>query len=763
MDQDSPPKEPVPSSEPPNTSSGPLDESDSKDDEHEEENPYVWDFSPPAGIPINNTTQLPTQFEEICAAQIAAGLPPWAPFQSKDEWDMVHWMMKSDLSQAKIDEFLKSKLVGWSCELLDVQEDCLDDEGNKVIEEIEFWRHDSLECIKELMVNPAFKDHLHYAPEQQFLDKEKTNWVYSNSWTADWWWQIQKQRLPEGATVVPIILSSNKTQLSRFSGDKQAWPVYLSLSNIPKDIHHKPSEQAMVLVGYLPVYEKKRLSEGYRLFHDAMTQLLEPLKKAGLNSVAMMCADGFVCHVYKIVMAYIADWPKQVLIAGCKNTHCPCCLVLPGERGNTTKSDPHTQEDTLGVLYRATASLQPDELDTHGIKLIDPFWADLLHCDIFSSFTPDLLHQLHKGVFKDHVSSWVTQCFPGDMEDKRKPEHMEKVFVGVAAGTITNKCVILVVKSALDFIYYSHFEFHMTISLQHLHTAWEQFHENKDIFLEEEIRKDFDIPKVHQMRHYIQGITLHGTADGFNTEGTERLHIDFCKVGYTKSNRRGFTKQMTKWLDRQESVGKFTWYLEWAIPEYLAPVETIDIDMPDDEESVKAVPVKPIDVGEGQVQHFIPVPNTVKLPQYEIAKNPPSEFKCVSVDAIEGPVFEQNMCPCDFHRISTFVSYPVFRQFTINIPPTIQCTEHWTTDPIRASPYQPWRGTRAPIPAHFDTVIARKYPAPPSLKASKLNEFDPKVHVIFHLPEAYGIFHEPLAFVEWFTAFTMPHEYLGLH
>ena len=70
--------------------------------------------------------------------------------------------------------------------------------------------------------------------------------------TGDWWWRIQvfilfkayiigllnyfnikQDKLPKGATVTPVIISSDKTQLTEFSGNKQAYPVYLTIGNIP--------------------------------------------------------------------------------------------------------------------------------------------------------------------------------------------------------------------------------------------------------------------------------------------------------------------------------------------------------------------------------------------------------------------------------------------------------------------------------------------------------------------------------------------------
>ena len=85
--------------------------------------------------------------------------------------------------------------------------------------------------------------------------------------------------------MAPVIIATDKTQLTQFSGGKTAYPVYLTIGNLPKGIRRRPSRHASILIAYLSVnkFDRSHMTElehrsrGQRLFHTSMRHILESL------------------------------------------------------------------------------------------------------------------------------------------------------------------------------------------------------------------------------------------------------------------------------------------------------------------------------------------------------------------------------------------------------------------------------------------------------------------------------------------------------
>ncbi|KAI0685446.1 hypothetical protein BC835DRAFT_1290181, partial [Cytidiella melzeri] len=143
-----------------------------------------------------------------------------------------------------------------------------------------------------------------------------------------------------------------------------------------------------------------------------------------------------------------------------------------------------------------------------------------------------------------------------------KYKQMEKVFLGVVARA-ADPDIMKAVRAVLDFVYYTHYKAHTEDSLSCLQDAWIHFHSHKHVFVRLGVRDNCNIPKLHSMSHYIDSIQLFESADGYNTEGPERLHMDFAKLGYRASNRKQDIQQMTTWMECQDAVRRFDQYLQW--------------------------------------------------------------------------------------------------------------------------------------------------------------------------------------------------------
>lgn len=88
---------------------------------------------------------------------------------------------------------------GWKCKIVTAHGNLTTPDKKTVLtEDVELWLRDPVECIKELVGNPAFKDHMSYIPEQVFEDPEGETRVFDEMWTGNWWWDTQVRIISPG-------------------------------------------------------------------------------------------------------------------------------------------------------------------------------------------------------------------------------------------------------------------------------------------------------------------------------------------------------------------------------------------------------------------------------------------------------------------------------------------------------------------------------------------------------------------------------------
>lgn len=445
-----------------------------------------------------------------------------------------------------------------------------------------------------------------------------------------------------------------------------------------------------------------------------MESLLEPLKTVGREGMEMTCADGWVRRVYTILTAYVADFPEQCLVACCMESWCPQCLVPHNQHGSPAWSEPRDQKETVEILRQRARGLKPKAFVSQGLRPVNPFWADLPHTNIFRCFTPDIHHQLHKGVFRDHFVNWCIAAIDGGIDEvdrrfksmSRHPtlrhftkglslisqwtgneyKNMEKMFLGVIAGAVDER-VIRAVRAVVDFISYARFEVHTEGSLEKMDRAWSAIHKNKNVFLELDICDNFNIPKFHSLIHYVSAIRSYGAP-------------------FRAGNKRDYTAQMATWMARHDAVRRYEVFLHWAKGQGMI-VEDSDEDNGMGEPERKR----------RRKENDASIELTWRR-SYAVAKKP--GYGMMTVDTLVNKVhavdeyflwyLEEFLLA---HSIpippSHNVPFGIYKQLSVTLPQIPEVTVRDPTDlkdTIRTIFPRPRQDRQEDVLAHFDTVLA---------------------------------------------------------
>ncbi|KIK95755.1 hypothetical protein PAXRUDRAFT_11252 [Paxillus rubicundulus Ve08.2h10] len=297
--------------------------------------------------------------------------------------------------------------------------------------------------------------------------------------------------------------------------------------------------------------------------------------------------DGHFQRVIYGLGPYIADYEEQVVLAAIIRNWCPKCLSIRTE----------LDKDKALLRCHAHTDLLVDELNLGTlwdeyriIADVVPFTNDFPRADIHELLSPDILHQLIKGTFKDHLVDWVekyltkthgkrgAETILSDIDQhisvvpaftglRRFPEGrgfkqwtgddskaLMKVYLPAIEGYVPAD-VICTLRAFLEFCYLVRRNVITEESLHQIQDALDRFHRYRTIFQTTGVVFNFSLPRQHSMVHYPLTVQLFGAPNGLCSSITELKHIKAVKEPWRRSNQNDPLGQM---LTTNQQLDKLT-------------------------------------------------------------------------------------------------------------------------------------------------------------------------------------------------------------
>ncbi|KAG9089920.1 hypothetical protein FRC06_001305, partial [Ceratobasidium sp. 370] len=307
---------------------------------------------------------------------------------------------------------------------------------------------------------------------------------------------------------------------------------------------------------------------------------------------------------YPVIRGVMLDFEEQLQMSGVMKNRCPKCLQEVDGRGSGQLGPPRTNTQTLCALHAWIEGEGRGRADRLGLRdrPVWPWWANIPHLDFAASLMPDLLHQLHQGMFR-HLLNWSIAAAGEEMVDLyfilmpvaegmrhfgqgvsklqqwtgHESKEAAKQLLPIVASLDANpwdQDFVHLARALLDFIYRAQASRMTEDDVARLEKTLEEVHKYKGVLIRLKVFQDdsrFDaIAKLHMIGHLPADTREMGTPDGFSTEAPEHQHIE-SKRAWRASSKVRPTPQMIKFLQRYEALrihrARMDAYLGRSIPE----------------------------------------------------------------------------------------------------------------------------------------------------------------------------------------------------
>ncbi|KAG1722135.1 uncharacterized protein EDB91DRAFT_1240245 [Suillus paluster] len=275
--------------------------------------------------------------------------------------------------------------VQWQlCLLKYTGEHAVDDAAPWMEDSYDVWFCNPHDVVQNMLANPDYTLEMDLQPYCEFMTKtDERQW--QDFMSGDWAWnqadQISDDLDTHGLTFVPVILGSNKTTVSVATGQNDYYPLYMSIRNVHNNVccaHCK----VVAVIGFLAMLKRTKQHTKTTNFHNFLARF----------------GDGHYRHVIYGLGPYIADYEEQVSLM----VQGKCLLYHKSLDGDSLRrSKTHTE----ALIEECDHLALWDEFGI--VAQLVSFTNDFPRANIHELIAPDLLHQIIKGIFKDHLVVWV--------------------------------------------------------------------------------------------------------------------------------------------------------------------------------------------------------------------------------------------------------------------------------------------------------------------------------------------------------------------